>query len=259
MRRHLIAGNWKMNGTRASIGLLLSDFKQELEAATAAGRVSSDVEWAVFPPFVFLAECQHHLAETSIAWGAQTVSEHAYGAFTGETSAAMLKEFACQYVLVGHSERRQLFKESNKDVAKKFVAALHYDLKPILCVGETEIEREAGLSLHVIQAQIAAVLELDAQLPNFQNAVIAYEPVWAIGTGKNATPEQVQEVHAAIRAQLRVHRADLADQMRIIYGGSVKPENAKILLEMPDVDGALVGGASLQAKHFVEIGAACNH
>ena len=254
MRVPLIAGNWKMNGTRASAKLLLEGLKKELKASS----VNEALEWAVFPPCVFLQDCQEQLAGTKFSWGAQDVSQYAYGAFTGEISASMLKDFGCEYVIVGHSERRNLYKETNLEVALKFVAALHYNLKPILCVGESEVEYEAGLSLKVVEEQIAAILSLGDKLPNFENAVIAYEPVWAIGTGKIATPNQAQEVHAAIRRQLGEHRPSLAEQVRIIYGGSVKPDNAAALLAMPDIDGALVGGASLEAKQFIAIGEACN-
>lgn len=258
MRIPLIAGNWKMNGTRASVQLLLRELKKELERVQVSGALVVPVEWAVFPPYVFLQECQELLQGSLIAWGAQDMSDQAYGAFTGEISGSMLKDFGCDYVIVGHSERRTLYKETNMEVALKFAAALHYDLKPILCVGESEVEYEAGLSLKVVQEQLEAVLSLGDNLPNLDKAVIAYEPVWAIGTGKNATPEQAQEVHAAIRDQLAQHHPALAEQMRIIYGGSVKPENASGLLAMPDIDGALVGGASLQAKQFIAIGEACN-
>lgn len=242
-----------MNGTQASVELLLSHLKKAVPEAKLP-----DLDWVVFPPFVFLPDCQEQLKDTPIAWGAQNLSNQAFGAFTGEISAGMLKDFGCQYVIVGHSERRTLFKETNSEVALKFINALHYDLRPILCVGESEIEREAGLTLHVIQEQLSAVLDLDDNLSSLETAVIAYEPVWAIGTGKNASPEQAQEVHAAIRAQLKAHRASLADEVRIIYGGSVKPDNAKNLFAMPDIDGALVGGASLQFQPFIEIGEACS-
>ncbi len=258
MRRTLIAGNWKMNGTRASVEVLCQDLKNELVAAQAQQSISSEVEWAVFPPTIFLQDCQKELAGTYFKWGAQDVCEHAYGAFTGEISASMLKEFGCEYVIVGHSERRTLYKETDMEVGLKFVAALHYGLKPILCVGESEAEHEAGLSLKVVHEQMAAVLSMDENLAKLENAVIAYEPVWAIGTGKNATPEHAQKIHAAIREQLAEHRPSLAEQIRIIYGGSVKPDNVAGLLAMPDIDGALVGGASLQAKQFIAIGAACN-
>ncbi|HYF97982.1 MAG TPA: triose-phosphate isomerase [Coxiellaceae bacterium] len=258
MRAPLIAGNWKMNGSRASVQMLLQNLKDQLQTARAENVIREDVEWAVFPPSVFLQECQEQLKDTAIALGAQNMSGQAYGAFTGEISASMLKDFDCQYVIVGHSERRTLFKETNMEVALKFVAALHYNLRPILCVGESEVEHAAGLSLSVVHEQLAAVLSLDDNLPNLEKAVIAYEPVWAIGTGKNATPAQAQEIHAAIRQQLARHRPKLAEEMRIIYGGSVKPENAAGLLAMPDIDGALVGGASLQAKQFIAIGEACN-
>jgi triosephosphate isomerase len=170
----------------------------------------------------------------------------------------MLIDFSCHYVIVGHSERRTLFAENNEQVAAKFHQALNKGLIPILCVGETEGEREAGLTLQIIAEQLAAVLALDDNLPNLGSAVVAYEPLWAIGTGKNASPEQAQEVHEAIRAQLEAHRAGLGARMRILYGGSVKPDNAAQLFAKPDIDGALIGGASLMAEQFIAIGKVCN-
>jgi triosephosphate isomerase (TIM) len=234
-RTRLVAGNWKMHGSRASNGALL-------EALLAGLGKTTGVEVAVCPPYVYLQQVSERLAGTSIAWGAQNVSEHAQGAYTGEVSAAMLLEFGCRYVIVGHSERRQLFCESDAQVAAKFAAAQAAGLTPILCVGETLAEREAGRTEQVVARQLDAVLNQS----NFNQAVLAYEPVWAIGTGRNATPQQAQAVHAFLRARL-------SPDVRILYGGSVKAQNAAALFAMPDIDGGLIGGASLVAQEFSEI------
>jgi triosephosphate isomerase len=226
-RVRLVAGNWKMHGSRASIAALL-------DALVKAG----PKDCAVCSPFPFLAQVAERLRGTGIAWGAQNASEHAQGAFTGEVSAAMLAEFGCRYVLVGHSERRQLYGETDQQVAAKFAAVKAAGMTPILCVGETLQEREAGKTEQVVARQLGAV--------QFKDAVLAYEPVWAIGTGRNATPEQAQEVHAFLRHKVP---ADTP----IIYGGSVKPQNAAAIFAMPDVDGGLIGGASLVAKDFLDI------
>jgi triosephosphate isomerase len=234
-RSRLVAGNWKMNGSRASNGALL-------EALLAGLGKTTGVEAAVCPPYVYLQQVSERLAGTSITWGAQNVSEHAQGAYTGEVSAAMLLEFGCRYAIVGHSERRQLFGESDAQVAAKFAAAQAGGLTPILCVGETLAEREAGRTEQVVARQLDAVLNQS----NFNQAVLAYEPVWAIGTGRNATPQQAQAVHAFLRARL-------SPDVRILYGGSVKAQNAAALFAMPDIDGGLIGGASLVAQEFSEI------
>lgn len=246
----MIAGNWKMNGSRDSIKLLLQNLLQHREQY-------QHLEMTVFPPYVFLDLVEHYLRGSPIAWGAQNMSSEDSGAFTGEISVAMLKEFHCEYVIVGHSERRQLFGETDEQVAKKVTRALRHGLRPIVCVGETADQRKNGSTLAVIERQLAAVLKLADNLSDLAQALIAYEPVWAIGTGQNATPEQAQEVHAAIRAQLKAKDPDLAANMRIIYGGSVKPDNAGSLFAMADIDGALVGGASLQADQFIEIAKQC--
>lgn len=251
-RRPLVAGNWKMNGSKASVASLLQELKQGCEVIETA-------ELAVFPPFVFLAQCEEILLRTQIAWGAQDVNNQLKGAYTGEVSAAMLCDFNCRYVLVGHSERRLLYGESNDLVAAKFKAAGETGLRPILCVGETENQHLKQQTLAVIDEQLAAVLSLQDNLLSLSDAVIAYEPVWAIGTGKTATPEEAQEVHAAIRKRLREKDDNLADKVRILYGGSVKPDNASEILAMPDIDGALVGGASLHAEQFLDIGKKCNN
>ena len=244
MRRPLIAGNWKMHGTMQSAKNLLDAVAQDAKSV-------GDVELAVFPPFVHVAQCATILKNSGVHYGAQTVSEYADGAYTGEISAAMLKDLGCHYVIIGHSERRHIYGETNAQIAKKCIAACHAGIIPILCVGETLMEREKELTLSVVQEQLEVVSLLKDNCTNFTDIVIAYEPVWAIGTGKSATPEQAQIVHAYIRAQL--------PQSRILYGGSVKPDNAKALFSMPDVDGALVGGASLDAKQFLQIGKLCSN
>ncbi len=246
MRRPFVAGNWKMNGNQKSCHDLLTALSKQISS-------TGNVELAVFPPFVYLTECAIFLSHSVIAWGAQNVSEFSQGAYTGEVSASMLKEMGCKYVIVGHSERRKLFHESNEAVAQKFLAVMQAGLLPILCVGETLEERKAEKTLEIVQEQLAVVLALKDNCTDFSNAVIAYEPVWAIGTGLSATPEQAQAVHAFIRSQIA------SDKMRILYGGSVTPDNAKALFAMPDIDGALVGGASLDANKFSEIAKLCNN
>ena len=251
MRTMMVAGNWKMNGSVSSVEELLLGIKQ--------GEDQLQCNVAVFPPAVFLPLVSNVLSQSSIAWGAQNLSSHESGAFTGETSANMLLEYGCQYVLVGHSERRQLFSESNEQVAARFHAAVKSGLKPILCVGETREQRENGLTLEIVQEQLAVVLRLHDNPHALYQAIIAYEPVWAIGSGLTATPEEAQEVHGAIRSQLAEYDAQLASEMRILYGGSVNPDNAASLFAMADIDGALVGGASLDAEKFLKIGLACNN
>jgi triosephosphate isomerase (TIM) len=230
-RTRLVAGNWKMHGSRASNRALLE------AVASGAGAVAG-VQCAVCPPFPYLQQVSEQLAGTRIALGAQNVSEHAQGAHTGEVAASMLVEFGCRYVLVGHSERRQLYRETDAGVAAKFAAARAAGLIPVLCVGETLEEREAGRTEAVVARQLDAV--------KFEGGVLAYEPVWAIGTGRNATPEQAQEVHAFLRKKVPA-------QTVILYGGSVKAQNAAAIFAMPDVDGGLIGGASLVANDFIEI------
>jgi triosephosphate isomerase len=234
-RARLVAGNWKMNGSRAANAALLDAILESI------GR-ESGVESAVCPPFAYLEQVSGRLRGSAIALGAQNVSEHAQGAYTGEVSAAMVKEFGCRYVIVGHSERRQLYGERDAQVAAKFAAALAAGLTPILCVGETLEEREAGRTEEVVARQLDAVTKNSS----FGTAVLAYEPVWAIGTGRNATPEQAQAVHEFLRARA-------FPETRILYGGSVKASNAAAIFAMPDVDGGLIGGASLVAKEFIEI------
>lgn len=245
MRKYLIAGNWKMHGSKVSIGTLLEALKK--------AKLTDKADLAVFPSFTYLAQVQQSLAGTPIRWGAQNVSAYEQGAYTGEVSVAMLQDFACHYVLIGHSERRHLFGESLQETAQKFARAQSSGLMPILCVGETRDERERGQTLTIIQQQIAAILALPAGIKVFSQAVIAYEPVWAIGTGLTASPQEAQEVHLAIRDFIAKYDANIANHLQILYGGSVKADNSAALLAMPDIDGALVGGASLQAEDFLMI------
>jgi len=241
-RTRLVAGNWKMHGSRAANRGLLDAVLKGLPESYKG----SDAQCAVCAPFPYLGEVAAQLRGTPVAWGAQNVNEHAQGAYTGEVSAAMLVEFGCRYVIVGHSERRHIYGESDALVGAKFAAARGAGLTPILCVGETLTEREARRTEEVVARQLAAV--------EFGGAVLAYEPVWAIGTGRNATPAQAAEAHGHIRKRLQqwfgVQPAELC---RIVYGGSVKPENIVDLASQPDVDGALVGGASLDVKAFSQI------
>lgn len=248
MRRPFVAGNWKMHGSRAENAQLIDALLLGLPAQTSA-------DIAVCPPFVYLWEAARLLKSSVVALGAQSVCAEAVGAFTGEVSASMLKDVGCAYVIVGHSERRALYREDDALVARKFLAAQSQSLAPILCVGETLEEREGGQTNRVVTRQLAAVLDV-AGVAAFANAVVAYEPVWAIGTGKNATPEQAQEVHAHIRAEIAARDANIAAQLRILYGGSVKAANAREIFAMPDVDGGLIGGASLKADEFLKICAA---
>ena len=245
MRQKLVAGNWKMNGG-------LQSNQQLLQGVVAGAAGLNGVTVAVCVPFPYLAQAQSVLTGTPVVWGAQNLSEQAQGAFTGEVSASMLQDFACRYVLVGHSERRSIYGETDSLVAEKFAVALAAGLRPVLCVGETLEQREAGQTVEVVSAQIDAVLKR-VGVAAFANAVIAYEPVWAIGTGRTATSEQAQEVHAAIRAQIAQADAAVAGGLQILYGGSMKPSNAVELLGMPDIDGGLIGGASLVAADFLAI------
>ncbi len=240
MRRPLVVGNWKMNGSRSG--------SIELAQAISASFSGTGVECVVCPPDVFLADIAVALSNTSIALGAQNVSQFDQGAYTGDVSASMLQEIGCTYVLVGHSERRAYFSESSQQVAAKFVAAQRKGLRPVLCVGETLIERQAGRTLEVIAEQIDIVVET-AGLDAVSAAVVAYEPVWAIGTGEVAGPAQAQEVLGFVRSRL----GEKAKSMRLLYGGSVNAKNAAQLFDQQDVDGALIGGASLQAEQFINI------
>jgi triosephosphate isomerase len=241
MRRKLVAGNWKMNGSHST--------NAELLAGIAAARPFG-CEVAVCVPYPYLSETAVALAGTDIRWGAQDCSAHEAGAYTGEVSAAMLADFGCRYTIVGHSERRQYHGETDQLVADKAKAALARGVTPIVCVGETLAQRDAGETEVVVKRQLSAVIHALAHCAG--EMVVAYEPVWAIGTGRNATPEQAQGVHAVLRSQLRA-ATPRADAMRVIYGGSVKADNAAALLAQADIDGALVGGASLKAADFVAI------
>jgi len=245
MRQPIIAGNWKMNGSRESIKALLDGIKAGI------GEVKS-AEVAVCAPFVYLADVQAQLDGTPIAWGAQNVSKEASGAFTGEIATSMLLDFGCSYAIVGHSERRSLYGETDELVAEKFEVVRQAGLKPILCIGETLEEREKGVTTDVCARQLNAVIE-HSGVEALVDGVIAYEPVWAIGTGKTATPEQAQETHAAIRQLVAEKNADVAAKVRIQYGGSMNAGNAAELLAMEDIDGGLIGGASLKADDFLAI------
>jgi triosephosphate isomerase len=244
MRRTLIAGNWKMNGSLAANANLLAEIKLGL------GAQNCDV--LVCVPAVYLPQCAEVLDGSSMLFGAQDVSVHDSGAYTGEISATMLADLACRYVIVGHSERRAYHHESNELIAQKTVQALKSGICPIVCVGETLEQRELGQTTEVLTTQLQAVLDLlDAGA--LGRIVIAYEPVWAIGTGKTATPQMAQDVHAMLRRQLADRDVEAAAKVRILYGGSMKPENAKELLAMEDIDGGLIGGAALKSKDFLSI------
>lgn len=245
MRKPLIAGNWKMNGS-------MSDTRSLIAGIVQGASACPDVDILICPTLVHLSLAHHLLESSTVMLGAQNLYVGANGAFTGEVSGAMLKDVGCQYVLIGHSERRSLFHDDLTLVAEKFKAALQAGLKPILCIGETRAEREAGQTENVIRTQLTSVIDA-AGIESFHQAVIAYEPVWAIGTGLTATPEQAQAVHAFIRKLFAQNNVDLAKTIRILYGGSMKPDNAASLLAMADIDGGLIGGASLDANSFLAI------
>jgi triosephosphate isomerase len=244
MRRSLVVGNWKMNGTLASA--------EALAKGVLAGLDSNHADIAVCVPYVHIPALAGLLAGSHLALGSQNVADKTSGAFTGEVSAAMLKEFGCQYAIVGHSERRTYYGDTNESVAARFCQALDQGILPILCVGETLEQREKDETFAVIDQQMDAVIAA-AGMAAFNKAVIAYEPVWAIGTGKTATDEQAQEVHKYIRDYLAAKDQSIAEKVQILYGGSAKPENAKGLFSMPDIDGGLIGGASLDADSFLKI------
>ncbi len=243
MRARLVAGNWKMHGSLAANQRLLDSVKTGLSGISGA-------RCTVCVPFPYLAQAAAVLRGSAIAWGAQTLSEHDAGAYTGEVSGAMLRDFGCSYVIVGHSERRALYGERDVAVAAKFAAAQAAGVTPILCVGETLEEREQGATEEVVARQLRAVIER-AGVAALGDAVLAYEPVWAIGTGRNATPQQAQSVHEFLRAEVADGDSGIAAKLAIIYGGSVKPANAADLFAMPDIDGGLIGGASLVAEDFI--------
>ncbi|MES2364836.1 MAG: triose-phosphate isomerase [Pseudomonadota bacterium] len=245
MRKKLVAGNWKMHGSLVENKALLDTLLLELGQERAMGGI-------VCAPFPYLAQVQSILSGSGLAWGAQNVSNHMKGAYTGEVSTAMLQDFGCSYVIVGHSERRALYGEDDATVAAKFAAAQAAGLIPILCVGETLEEREADVTEAVIGRQLDAVLAVSG-IASLERAVVAYEPVWAIGTGKTASPQQAQDVHAFIRGKLAVLDKNVAASLVIQYGGSVKAANASELFAQPDIDGGLIGGASLVADEFIAI------
>jgi len=249
MRRKLVIGNWKMNGSLAGNSVLLRGIVE--------GHAAGKADLAVCAPAPYLAQCKAELSGTAVAWGAQDVSAYAAGAYTGEVAASMLQEFGCRYVIVGHSERRAYHHESNELVAQKALAALNAGLVPVVCVGETLQEREAGRTNVVVCAQLQAVLDV-LENPALEKIVLAYEPVWAIGTGKTATPALAQEVHAALRKQVADRSASAAAGMQILYGGSMKPDNARDLMAQADIDGGLIGGAALKAADFVAIASAAS-
>jgi len=244
MRTTLVAGNWKMNGSTASVSELMDGITAGIDAAKG--------DMLVCPPYVYIGQVAAAVAGTPVKLGAQDVSVEESGAFTGEVSAAMLKDMGCTHVIVGHSERRAMHGETSELVAKKFVAAQKEGLIPVLCVGESLEEREAGVTDKVVAGQFEAVLDL-AGIEAFKSAVLAYEPVWAIGTGKTATSDQAQEVHAHLRSIAANRDATVAEGLQILYGGSCKPSNAAELFAQQDIDGGLIGGASLQAEDFLGI------
>jgi len=246
MRTSLVAGNWKMNGSRAQIQLLVQDLQSNL------AQLSSDIECLVCPPSIYIDQVSQALKSSIIQIGGQNCSEIAIAAFTGEISPAMLRDFGCNYVIIGHSERRLLLGETDDVIAAKFRVAQGAGLKPILCVGETKEQMQSGQSFLVVARQLQTVLT-EVGINAFANAVVAYEPVWAIGTGLTATPEQAQNMHQQIREKFSNLSLDIAAKLRIIYGGSVTSGNARALFEQQDIDGGLIGGASLKARDFSDI------
>ena len=244
MRRSLVIGNWKMNGTLASAQLLAKGI--------IAGLGSADADIAVCVPYIYLPAINELVKDTALGLGSQNIADKASGAYTGEISASMLKEFNTQYALVGHSERRSYYGDTDASVAARYVQAQEQGIIPVLCVGETLEQREQDQTFSVINEQLDAVINL-AGIASLSKAVIAYEPVWAIGTGKTATDEQAQEVHQYIRQYIAAKDQVIADKVQILYGGSAKPDNAKGLFAQPDIDGGLIGGASLEAESFLKI------
>lgn len=245
MRTPLVAGNWKMNGSRESV-------KELITGVVSGAKSLTGVEVAVCPPAIFIADVTAVTAGTNVAVGSQDACTELKGAFTGETSIEMIKDFGCQYAIIGHSERRTLYGETDEIVAQKFTVVKNAGVTPIFCIGETLDEREQGVTEAVCARQIDAVFAAEGDNA-FQGSVIAYEPVWAIGTGKTATPEQAQAVHAFIRQHLAKHNADIAEKVQILYGGSMNPGNAKELIGQADIDGGLIGGASLKADDFLAV------
>lgn len=245
MRKPLVAGNWKMNGSRTSA-------EELLEGVRSGAAELSGVDIVVCPPYPYIPQAEATLKGSNVAWGGQSLSTETSGAFTGEVAASMLLDFGCEYVIVGHSERRALYGESNDIVAKKFSTAVDAGLTPILCVGETLEERESGVTEEVVGRQLDAVID-KVGIDLLSKGVIAYEPVWAIGTGKTATPDQAQDLHAFIRSRIAAKDNKVAENMPILYGGSMKPANAAELISKPDIDGGLIGGASLKVEAFLSI------
>ena len=244
MRQTLVAGNWKLNGSKESI--------KELLAGILDGMPEVKTDVAVCAPYIYLPLVDEILSGSNVAYGSESISEYDSGAYTGEISGPMLKDYNCQYAIVGHSERRSLFGEKDADTANKFAAARKHGLTPILCVGELLEEREAGITEEVVSRQLDAVIALEG-IAALSDAVIAYEPVWAIGTGKTASPEQAQDVHAFIRSKIAKRDEAVAKKVQILYGGSVNGGNANELFAMEDIDGGLIGGASLKAEDFLAI------
>lgn len=246
MRQAMVAGNWKMNGSRASVKELVDGINAGLGGVTA--------EVVVCPPFVYIPYVVGATSESAVKVGAQNMCDQDSGAYTGEVAGPMLKDIGCDYVIIGHSERRAMYGESDEVTAIKYGAVLKNGLKPIFCIGETLEEREQGITEEVVGRQIDAILEAEG-VASLANAVLAYEPVWAIGTGKTASPEQAQDVHAFIRSKISALDAGIAEGLRILYGGSMNPGNAAELCSQPDIDGGLIGGASLKSEDFLVI---CN-
>ena len=248
MRNALVAGNWKLNGSKASISELLKGILDGM----SDGSVKPNTDVVVCAPYIYIPHVEEILVGTKVAYGSESISEHDAGAFTGEISGSMLNDFACEYAIVGHSERRTLFGEKDADTANKFAAARKYGIKPILCVGELLEEREQGITESVVARQLDAVITLEG-VESLADAVIAYEPVWAIGTGMTASPQQAQDVHAFIRGKIAALNSDVAEKVQILYGGSVNGSNADELFAMADIDGGLIGGAALKAEDFLAI------
>jgi len=245
MRQPMVAGNWKMNGSSESVKELIAGIKEGMGSVNKA-------EVVVCPPAVYIPRVSGVADGSNIKVGSQNICDQDGGAFTGEISGAMLKDIGCEYAIIGHSERRALYAESDELVAQRFAAARRNGIKPIFCIGETLEEREAGITNDVCSRQIDAVIALEG-VAALADGVIAYEPVWAIGTGKTASPEQAQEVHGFIRGKIAALNADVAEGLRILYGGSMNPANAAELIGQPDIDGGLIGGASLKADDFLAI------
>ncbi|MBC8211989.1 MAG: triose-phosphate isomerase [Gammaproteobacteria bacterium] len=248
MRRTLIAGNWKMNGSLSSLETLINGIKEGLADVKNA-------DMAVCPPAIYIPRVSELIGDASIGLGSQNICDQESGAFTGELAPSMLKEFNCNYAIIGHSERRSLYAESDELVARRFAMAVKSGITPLFCIGETLDEREAGVTQDVVSRQLDAVINTQG-IEALAQCVIAYEPVWAIGTGKTASPEQAQAVHAFIRGKLAALNTSVADKVQILYGGSMNAANAAELLSQPDIDGGLIGGASLKAVDFLAIGKA---